>query len=1488
AVQRLLRAGADITLCNCRQQTALHTCPPELRGKVLGWMSRSHLPPQAQLLQAAWQGDLHSLQHLLAQTDSVDVNVPNGDGVTPVMLAVRDIDLFEGSETPLPWEHRPVEVIKTLLGLSADLQVRDHSGCSAAHYAANISSPLKEEIIHMMVEALSHTDAAPMSLLALDKYSCQDLDSEFGDLDVELDLESIYPNQSRAASPSQTPTHPHRGLPYSHTEEVLEFPGHPPLSDHYKGLSQDKGIPLSFQNAMETLRDMRQAYQDAGRGSSRIVSYRVTILSCTQAPVTVSKGQPVLPKQSKLSKENKGKINCIIVSPLLLSRGLSLPSLCDNSRRWSHLDPPPSSDLLSSRTSCLPVPPGNRQRTRSVVAASPSSPGLLSVAETSQLSQSAPSIMEPLLCSNTMMQARAHIQTRMYMYRSHLSLGLLPALHPRTPKLLAPLDRRPRDTAVLPVLKHQVPLKPISRSPLCSRTRLRRERLSWGSPRTGPMTAKGGSEESGSSSSSSIDLEDEDEEDESNTHERASGEDSHLKLVAERLLQCSNGVSSTEADLIGKTRKHFTVQSRIRHIPPIHRSSHNLDREPINQTRDPLSTEAIKSHCDSKATNMNHTEPVDSQTFINCNYAQGGTINHTKDTVNNENTSKSKEEPETEIRHGKTFNMNNEQSDAFACFEGNYNNDLCIKQTRKTKDCCYEDTQLDNPIPHREDVMFNNCTAEELFTPAVNLSQSEIDPKRDERMMKALKPVRNKERRNGMSCELRANIQTNQQSFNILAHKDRSILNRSKSKKYSSLSTQVKDKTRKSPELILSGETVTQVKSKTGKGAQCNVGTPSPRKKVTDHAQSKRAHPDKLNSNRAQQHLPVRDLKSIRQLKRPGVAGTQRSKSSVDFITYKDMFQQIHSGDEGPAIYEMFAGPAYDNLRVSSSCDKVKDRQVQSAPSRKTPQRLKVKHRPLKQAQSKLRRTPAESMGFSAKNKPKLASSRAKPNLTPVSKKGPHKMKDIMDAHTESELLLSKDVDISHNTVHEQAEDHLSVIEEAFSRSETLKPDDNTLTTRDTLPYAEHGSHMYVNMQEIIGNSSVENSKRPIPEPVLSIGTQQPKINTWTTSDSNSSHTIMSPVYQKFLDEVGDGPLTDDLLQCLAEELISLDERDVSIGLGPENLEPRKEESNREDELVSGGNTFPEINSTDSAALLGSGLAVDDTITWTKGEVLGRGAYGTVYCGLTSRGQLIAVKQVSLDASDPDAAKKEYSRLQREVELLKTLRHTNIVGFLGTSLYQHVVSILMEYIPGGSIASILHRFGPLPERVLALYTHQILEGVAYLHLNRVIHRDLKGNNVMLMPTGVIKLIDFGCARRLSCLNHTASNSGDLLKSVHGTPYWMAPEVINETGYGRKSDIWSVGCTVFEMATGKPPLAHMDKIAALFYIGAQRGLMPSLPNGFSDNAKDFVKICLTSDQTLRPSADQLLKHSFIPQNETGETSRETQEKNCCGHPKGLCG
>ncbi|XP_017743897.1 PREDICTED: mitogen-activated protein kinase kinase kinase 19 isoform X4 [Rhinopithecus bieti] len=226
-----------------------------------------------------------------------------------------------------------------------------------------------------------------------------------------------------------------------------------------------------------------------------------------------------------------------------------------------------------------------------------------------------------------------------------------------------------------------------------------------------------------------------------------------------------------------------------------------------------------------------------------------------------------------------------------------------------------------------------------------------------------------------------------------------------------------------------------------------------------------------------------------------------------------------------------------------------------------------------------------------------------------------------------------------------------------------------------------------------------------------------------------------------------------------------------------------------------------------------------------------------------------------------NSLKSEEAILWTKVDLLKALKHVNIVAYLGTCLQENTVSIFMEFVPGGSISSIINRFGPLPEMVFCKYTKQILQGVSYLHENCVVHRDIKGNNVMLMPTGIIKLIDFGCAKRLAWAGLNGTHS-DMLKSMHGTPYWMAPEVINESGYGRKSDIWSIGCTVFEMATGKPPLASMDRMAAMFYIGAHRGLMPPLPDHFSENAADFVRMCLTRDQHERPSALQLLKHSFL--------------------------
>ncbi|KAJ8775992.1 hypothetical protein J1605_015926 [Eschrichtius robustus] len=242
------------------------------------------------------------------------------------------------------------------------------------------------------------------------------------------------------------------------------------------------------------------------------------------------------------------------------------------------------------------------------------------------------------------------------------------------------------------------------------------------------------------------------------------------------------------------------------------------------------------------------------------------------------------------------------------------------------------------------------------------------------------------------------------------------------------------------------------------------------------------------------------------------------------------------------------------------------------------------------------------------------------------------------------------------------------------------------------------------------------------------------------------------------------------------------------------------------------------FNSHEKKTFSENSLKYEEPILWTKGEILGKGAYGTVYCGLTCQGQLIAVKQVALDTSDKLTTENEYRKLQEEVDLLKALKHVNTVAYLGTCLEENIVSIFMAFVPGGSVSSIINRFGPLPEMVFCKYTKQILQGVAYLHENCVVHRDIKGKNIMLMATGIIKLIDFGCVKRLAWAGLNGTHS-DMLKSMHGTPYWMALEVINESGYGRKSDIWSIGCSVFEMATGKPPLASTDRMAAMFYIGA---------------------------------------------------------------------
>ncbi|KAL7826006.1 hypothetical protein SRHO_G00337440 [Serrasalmus rhombeus] len=261
---------------------------------------------------------------------------------------------------------------------------------------------------------------------------------------------------------------------------------------------------------------------------------------------------------------------------------------------------------------------------------------------------------------------------------------------------------------------------------------------------------------------------------------------------------------------------------------------------------------------------------------------------------------------------------------------------------------------------------------------------------------------------------------------------------------------------------------------------------------------------------------------------------------------------------------------------------------------------------------------------------------------------------------------------------------------------------------------------------------------------------------------------------------------------------------------------------------------------------------------WRLGKLLGQGAFGRVFlCYDADTARELAVKQVQFDPDSPETSK-EVSALECEIQLLKNLCHERIVQYYGClrDTNERTLSIFMEYMPGGSIKDQLKSYGALTENVTRKYTRQILEGVCYLHSNMIVHRDIKGANILRDSAGNIKLGDFGASRRLQ----TICLSGTGIKSVTGTPYWMSPEVISGEGYGRKADIWSVGCTVVEMLTQRPPWAEFEAMAAIFKIATQP-TNPALPAHVSDHCRDFLKRIFVETKQ-RPAAEELLRHIFV--------------------------
>ncbi|WVZ23878.1 hypothetical protein V8G54_002422 [Vigna mungo] len=257
---------------------------------------------------------------------------------------------------------------------------------------------------------------------------------------------------------------------------------------------------------------------------------------------------------------------------------------------------------------------------------------------------------------------------------------------------------------------------------------------------------------------------------------------------------------------------------------------------------------------------------------------------------------------------------------------------------------------------------------------------------------------------------------------------------------------------------------------------------------------------------------------------------------------------------------------------------------------------------------------------------------------------------------------------------------------------------------------------------------------------------------------------------------------------------------------------------------------------------------------WQKGKLIGRGTFGSVYVATNREtGALCAMKEVEMFPDDPKSA-----------ESIKQLEQVEGRFY-----------IYLEYVHPGSINKYVRdHCGAITESVIRNFTRHILSGLAYLHSKKTIHRDIKGANLLVDSAGVVKLADFGMAKHLNGFE------GNL--SLRGSPYWMAPEAVmqkdNSPDLAFAIDIWSLGCTIIEMFTGKPPWSEYEGAAALFKVMKET---PPIPETLSPEGKDFLRCCFIRNPAERPAAAVLLEHRFLKNSQQPDVSSPTQLYNGTG-------
>ncbi|KAI6136199.1 kinase-like domain-containing protein [Pisolithus sp. B1] len=252
---------------------------------------------------------------------------------------------------------------------------------------------------------------------------------------------------------------------------------------------------------------------------------------------------------------------------------------------------------------------------------------------------------------------------------------------------------------------------------------------------------------------------------------------------------------------------------------------------------------------------------------------------------------------------------------------------------------------------------------------------------------------------------------------------------------------------------------------------------------------------------------------------------------------------------------------------------------------------------------------------------------------------------------------------------------------------------------------------------------------------------------------------------------------------------------------------------------------------------------------YVKQDRIGKGSFGEVYKGYDKRTQ----KTVAIKIIDLESAEDEIEDIQQEIQILSQLDSPHVTKYHGSYLKGSHLWIVMEYCSGGSCSDLM-KPGVFREEYIAIILRELLRGLEYLHTEGKLHRDIKAANILLSASGEVKLADFG------------------KNTFVGTPYWMSPEVIKQSGYDHKADIWSLGITAIEASQrraticrtapdeGIVPWAGLYNLQVLFLI--PKNPPPQLDSHFSKPFRDFVSYCLQRDPRDRPSARELLKHKFI--------------------------